>query len=78
MCYHILTQRGTVISRSTVHRVTNIEKTTAEVKYTFQTLDEAMQKKMKICSEDGYIGDKPNPDHWSDLIENDSDFREEF
>ena len=33
---------------------------------------------MKSFSEDGYIGDKPNPDHWADLIENDSDSREEF
>ena len=76
MCYHVLTQRVTVISRSTVRRVTNIEKTTAEVKYTFQKFDEAMQKKIKICSEDGYIEDKLNPDHWADLIENDSNFRE--
>ena len=34
MCYHVLTQRGTAISRSIVQRVTNTEKTTAEVKYT--------------------------------------------
>ena len=67
-----------MISRSTVHRVTNIEKTTAEVKYTFQNFDEAIQKKTKSCSEDGCIGDKPNPDHLAELIENDSDFREEF
>ena len=78
MCYHVLTQRGTVISRSTVQRVTNIEKTTAEVKDMFQKFDEAMQKKTKICSEDGYIGDKPNTYHWTDLIENDSNFRKEF
>ena len=76
MFYHVLTQRGTVISSSIVQRVTNTEKTTAEVKDTFQKFDEAMQNKMKICSEDGYIGDKPNPDYWADLIENDIDFRE--
>ena len=63
MFYHVLTQKGTVISRSTVQRVTNINKTTAEVKYRFQKFDEAMQKKMKCYSEDGYIGDKLNPDH---------------
>ena len=33
---------------------------------------------MKSCSEDGYIRDKPNPGHWADLIENDSNFREEL
>ena len=32
----------------------------------------------EICNEDGYIGDKPNPNHWEDLINNDSDFHEEF
>ena len=78
MCYHVLTQRGTVISRPTVQRVTNINKTDSEVKDTFQKFDGAMQKKIKSCSEGGYIGDKPNPDHWSELIQNDSDFREEF
>ena len=67
-----------MISRSTVQRVTNIKKTTSELKDTFQKFYEAMQKKMKSFSEDGYIGDKPNPDHWADLIENDSDSREEF
>ena len=67
-----------MISHSTVQRVTNIKKTTADVKYTFQNFDEAMQKKMKSCSEDGYIWDKPNPDHWADLIENDSNFREKI
>ena len=78
MCYHVLTQRGTLISRSNVQRVTNIEKRTAEVKYTFQNFGDAMQNKMKICTEDGYIRDNPNPDHWEDLNENDSNFCEEF
>ena len=63
MCYHLLTQSVTVILRSTIQTVTNIKKTTAEVKDTYQKFDKAMQKKMKICSEDGYIRDKPNPDH---------------
>ena len=35
MCYHIITQTGEVISRSTVHRVTNLELSTDEVKETF-------------------------------------------
>ena len=78
MCYNVLTQRGTIVSRSTVQRVTNIEKTTSEVKDTFHKFDEAIQQRMKSCNEAGYIGDKPNPDHWADLLENDEDFREEF
>ena len=76
MCYHVLTQRITVISYSNVQKVTNLEKTTAEVRDTFQNFDYAMQKIMKIFSEAGYIGDNHNPDHWADLIEKDSDFRE--
>ena len=63
-----------MISRSTVQRVTNIEKTTAEVKDTFQKFDEAIRQRMKICSEQGYTGDKPNPEHWADLLKNDDDF----
>ena len=67
-----------MISRSTVQRVTNIEKTTAEVKYTFQKFDEAIQQRMKICSEQMYTGDKPNPEHWAYLLKNENNFREEF
>jgi len=78
ICYHVLSQRGTVVSRSTVQRVTNIEKTTAEVEDTFRKFDHVIQEKMTSCHEDNYIGDKPNPEHWADLLENDEDFREEF
>ena len=77
MCYHVLTQRGTVISRSTVQRVTNLEKTTAAILDTFQKFDEAIHNKLKT-KERGYLGDKPNPEDWTDLIESDEDFREEF
>ena len=36
MCFHVLTQRGTtVISRSTVQRVTNLEMSTSSVKDIF-------------------------------------------
>ena len=78
MCYHVLTQRVTVISRSTVQRVTNREKTTAEVKDIFQKFDEAIRQRMKSFSEKGYTRDKPNPEHWADLLKNDDDFREDF
>ena len=78
MCCYVLTQRGTVVSRSTVQRVTNIEKTMTEVEDTFQKFDHAIQEKIKSCQENNYIGDKPNPEHWADLLEHDDDFREEF
>ena len=67
-----------MISRLTVQRVTNIEKTTAEVKDTYQMFDEAIRQRMKIISEQGYTRDKPNPEHWADLLKNDDNFREEF
>ena len=77
MCYHVLTQRGTVLSRSTVQRVTNLEKTTAAVKDTFNKFDEAIRSKLKFEVR-GYDGDKPNPEDWADLLDTDDDFREEF
>ena len=67
-----------MISRLTVQRVTNIEKTNAEVKDTFQKFDEAIRQRMKKCSEQGYTRDKPNPEHWADMLNNDDDFREKF
>ena len=44
----------------------------------FQNFDESMQQRMIICSEYGYFVDKPNCNHWEDLIENDRNFRGEF
>ena len=77
MCYFILTQKGTVVSRSTVQRVTNLEQHTARVKDTFNKFDTAIATILKSPIR-GYDGDKPNPEDWADLIENDDDFREEF
>ena len=77
MCYHILTQKGTVLSRSTVQRVTNLEKSTTTVKDMFNKFDENIRIKLKSIDR-GYVGDKPDPKDWADLIEEDEDFREEF
>ena len=78
MCYNVLTQRGTVISRSTVQRVTNLEKTTTNVKEVFALFDKAVSAKLKLTTDKDYVGDKPNPEQWADLLEQDEDFREEF
>jgi hypothetical protein len=77
MTYNVLTQRGTVIARSTVQRVTNLEKTTPTVKDIFKQFDDAIKAKLKSVDR-GYIGDKPDPEDWADLTENDEDFKEEF
>ena len=49
-----------------------------EVKDTFNKFDKAIKHCMKSCHEAGYISDKPNPDHWVDLLENNEYFWEEF
>ena len=77
MCYNVLTQRGTVISRSTVQRVTNLELQTPDIQETFRKFDVAIQSKLNSIDR-GYIGDKPDPKAWADLIEEDEDFKEEF
>ena len=43
----------------------------------FKTFDERIRKKLKIVDK-GYIGDKPNPDDWAELFEEDEDFRDDF
>ena len=77
MTYHVLTQRGTVISRSTVQRVTNLELSTDPVKAIFKEFDDRIAKKFKTEAM-GYDGDKPNPEDWADLINDDTEFRNEF
>ena len=77
MCYHILTQKGTVVSRSTVQQVTNLEQQTAQVIDTFNKFDQAVAIKLKSSAR-GFKGDKPDPADWADLIESDEDFRDEF
>ena len=77
MCYWILNQNGKVVSRSSVQAVTNLQHTTPEVKEIFNNLDKKIQDKLKSTHR-GYEGDKPNPEDWADMIDNDDDFREEF
>ena len=77
MCYHILAQSGAIISRTTVQRVTNLEKEKEEIKEIFTRYDEDIHSKLK-CESRGYEGSKPDPKDWSDLFEEDEDFKEEF
>ena len=73
----MLTQHRTVISRSTVQRGTELEKTTTLLKDTFNKFNTSIRSKFK-CINRGYVNDKPNPDDWADLLEEDKDFHEEF
>ena len=77
MSYWILTKSGSIISRTTVQRVTNLELQVDETKAVFAELDAEIRRRFK--EEDLPVeGDKPDPVMWSDLIEQDEDFYNEF
>ncbi len=79
MSYWVLTQSGTVISRTTVQRITNLEKETDEVKQSIAEFDTDINRRFKEEEKDlTYDGAKPNPEDWSEYLENDADFQEEF
>jgi hypothetical protein len=78
MSYWILTKSGTVISRTTVQRVTNLEKETEEIKASIQEYNTEINRGFKEEEELNYDGAKPNPEDWSEYLENDPDFQEEF
>ena len=77
MTYHVLQDNGKVLARSTVQRVTNLEKKTADVRNIFETFDKQLHQQLKT-KDRRYDGCKPNPEDWADLIEADEDFRSEF
>ena len=77
MCYHILNQKGNVIARSSVQRVTQLELQTTEYKALFESYDDSIKDKLK-CKDRSYDGGKPHPEDWADLLEFDSDFNDEF
>jgi hypothetical protein len=75
----VLTQTGTVISRTTSQRVTNLEKETDEVKQSVNEFDVEVNQRFKEEEKDfTYDGAKPNPEDWSECLENDAEFQEEF
>ena len=77
MTYHILTQKGTVVSRSTVQRVTNLELQETQYKEMFVEFDAEIHRRLKV-DDRGYVGSKPNPEDWTDMFAEDPDFKEEF
>ena len=75
----VLTQSGTVISRTAVQRVTNPDKETDEVKQSINEFDVEVNRRFKEEEKDfTHDGAKPNPEDWSECLENDADFQEEF
>ena len=77
MTYHVLTKKGTVLSRSTVQRVTTLELSTENVKKIFTEFDASIDAKFK-SKPSSFQGDKPNPEDWADLFSEDQDFVDEF
>jgi hypothetical protein len=78
MSYWVLTIRGTVISRTTVQRVTNLEKETDEVKSAVIEFDSEISCRFKEEEDLTYDGAKPNPEDWLEHLQYDPDFQEEF
>ena len=78
MCFYVLTPKGTVVSRSTVWPVTNLELETEVVKSQVAEYDASMKRVLGDGAELPLDGQKPDPEQWADLLESDEDFREEF
>jgi hypothetical protein len=78
MSYWILTQTGCVISRTTVQNITKLEKETDEMKIGIEEFDTEISRSFKEEEDLTYDGAKPNPEDWSEYLENDPDFQEEF
>jgi hypothetical protein len=75
----VLTQSRTVISRTAVQRITNLDKEIDEVKQSINEFDVEVNRRFK--EDEKYLtcdGAKPNPEDWSEHLENDADFQEEF
>jgi hypothetical protein len=77
MTYYALIQHDTVISRSTVQRMTSSELSTTNVTKMFMDFDNniAIKLKHKIS---GFQGDKPNSEDWADLLSQNPDYNDEF
>ena len=66
VCYHVLTQTVIVISRSNLHKVTNVERQYKSIEDTFRKFDDEDHWRLKE-EQKGYDGEKPNPQDWADL-----------
>ena len=77
MCYHILTQTASVISRSTLQRVKNLERQDKYTEYTFRKFDDEVHRRLKE-EQRGYDVEKTSPQGWEDLNESDTDFKDIF
>jgi hypothetical protein len=77
MGYKILPISGIPVSRITVQRVTELEKSTEANKAGIASYDNAIATRFKE-ERLAKNGDKPDPTAWAGIIETDPDFAEEF
>ena len=77
MSYWLLTNTGSVVSITTVQRVTTLERQKSYVKTECDEFDTEISRRIK---NDGFSleGSKINPEDWAELVNHDSDFQEEF
>ena len=79
MSYWVLTQKGNIISRTTVSRVTNLEMQIDSTKSRLQEFDTAITDRLNDEAHIIIEGGKSQPYDWSDHpFDEDIDFVEEF
>ena len=78
MSYYVLTGKCTVISRTTVQRVTNLELQVDSNKLLYKEFDQEVRRILGEEEPQSDIGDKPSPEDWAEFMEFDEDFQEEF
>ena len=78
MSYWILTQKGTLISRTTFQCLTILEKETDKVKAIFSEFDTCISFRFKEEEDLNYDGSKTNPEDWSKYLKYDLDYQDEF
>ena len=77
MTYHILQSNGEIVARSTVWSITNLEQQTDTFKPTMSAYDDELSRHIE-GGQFSAEGERPDPEMWADLKENDEDFREEL
>ena len=78
MSYYVLTGKCTVISRTTVQRVTNLELQVDSNKLLYKEFDQEVRRILGEEEPQQDIGDKPSPADWAEFMEFDEDFQEEL
>ena len=77
MSYWILKENCYIISRTNVQRIKNMESEISENQLIFSQFDEEINRRIKD-DEFPVDGDLRDPVKWTDMLEDDEDFREEF